>query len=1401
MLRGSLAQNRARVLIAVLAIALGVALGFAVQLINQSAVNELTQGVRTIAGDADLSVRGPRSGFDEALFPRLARDADVAVASPVVEADVARRRAARRRCACWGSICFAPRRSSRPSFPTCATASTRCAPTPSSCRRRRRAGWDWTSGRRWSWQAGLADVPLRVAGTLAGAGQQRLAVMDIAGAQASFDRLGRLTRIDLRVRPGVSVEAFRQRIAAGLPPGVAIERPAAALAASESVSRSYRVNLNVLALVALFTGGLLVFSTQALAVVRRRSQFALLRVLGVTRRRLTALVALEAALIGVAGGALGVALGYAIARAALRFAGGDLGAGFFRGVEPTIDVDPLTPAVFFLLGVAAAMLGGAAAAREAGRAPPARALKAGDEESALAGLRPPWRGLAILALGAGLVALPPVGGLPLAGYAAIACLLVGTLLLMPWLAIALLGAAAGAAARAAGAGARPAQGRAGTGHGEPRDHRRERQPGGVDGDHGDVVPAVRSTPGWGTSCRRTSTSARRCPTSRGSRRPTRRASPRCRASHGSSSAARSSCCSIRRGRGWCCSRARSPRPTRRRCWHSSTRRRSGRAERRLPRGSTRRPPISTTSRPAAPSCCRSRAARLPFFVAGVYRDYSRPQGAVQIDARHVHRADRRPRGDQRRDPRRARACRPKTLRATIERELPGGERLEIALPGEIRALSLKAFDRTFAVTYALEIAAVAIGLMGLSSAFGALVLARRREFGVLRHLGMTRRQVGSMLATEGLATAGLGVGVGLALGAAISLDPHPRGEPAVVPLGDGAGAAVGRARAVRAGRGGAGDADRGGERAAGDGRGRRPRGQGGLVRRRAFLAWPLLLAVAPARGAGGAARRWRRGARCRSRATTAAIPSIGPSGGTSPAGCATTTGADLGIQVTFFRNRPNVAEDNPSAFAPRQLVFAHAAIADPARGRLRHDQRAARAVFDLAGAATETTRAWIGDWSLALDGETYRAKIVARDFALDLAFRATQPLLIQGDRGYSRKGPLPQQASWYYSRPQLAVTGSVEVGGKARAVTGRAWLDHEWSSEVMAPDAVGWDWVGVNLDDGGALMAFRMRDRAGGTVWAGGAWRRADGTTDILGPDAVRFEPGRRWTSPRTGVAYPVEFTLRAGGADYAITPLFDDQELDSRASTGTVYWEGAVRLAARRAPGGAGLPRAHRLRCAAAAVTRGGEPARAASCGRRACRPERARLAAFRGVLRMTTLIAGLVLFLGAHSVRIFADGWRSAQIARAGVGAWKAIYSIVSLAGFAMIVWGYGQTRLAPVDLWLPPAMDPARRGAADAARVRPARGGVRAGHADQGAVGHPMVPGSSCGRLRTCCRTGASATSCCSARSSRGRSPTSSRRVAAIAPPARAIPSGPFRAMRWRWRSASSAGRCSRSRCTAG
>lgn len=272
------------------------------------------------------------------------------------------------------------------------------------------------------------------------------------------------------------------------------------------------------------------------------------------------------------------------------------------------------------------------------------------------------------------------------------------------------------------------------------------------------------------------------------------------------------------------------------------------------------------------------------------------------------------------------------------------------------------------------------------------------------------------------------------------------------------------------------------------------------------------------------------------------------------------SGVALGIQVTFFRNRPRVADGNPSRFAPQQLLFAHVAVADPRHGRLRHDQRAARAGFDLAEASEGTTAVSIDDWSLTLNDTTYVARISARDFSLDLRFTSTQGVLVQGEAGYSRKGPVARQASYYYSQPQLAVSGRVATPEGDAKVTGVAWLDHEWSSETLAPGAAGWDWVGLNLDDDGAMMAFRIRDRFGNALWAGGVYRSRNGSANTFEPGEIDFAAERHWRSPRTQAEYPVAMTVHADGLQLAIEPLMDDQELDARAGTGTIYWEGAVR-------------------------------------------------------------------------------------------------------------------------------------------------------------------------------------------------------------------------------------------------
>ncbi|TXC70154.1 carotenoid 1,2-hydratase [Sphingomonas ginsenosidivorax] len=279
----------------------------------------------------------------------------------------------------------------------------------------------------------------------------------------------------------------------------------------------------------------------------------------------------------------------------------------------------------------------------------------------------------------------------------------------------------------------------------------------------------------------------------------------------------------------------------------------------------------------------------------------------------------------------------------------------------------------------------------------------------------------------------------------------------------------------------------------------------------------------------------------------------------------TAAGEDLGFQVTFFRTRPPVDPRNPSRFAAGQVLFAHAALSDPKTGKLLHGEKAARAGFGLAQARKGDADVAIRDWRLrrSEDGR-WATRVAADGFALALDFRPTQPPLPQGQGGYSRKGPKPDQASYYYSVPHLRVTGRVKRGDVVAAVTGEAWLDREWSSDYLAPAAQGWDWTGLNFDDGSAMIAFRIRRKGGGTLWTGGSLRRADGRTTVFGPNDVAFRPLATWRSKATGAVYPVsqELSVRvdSGVRRWRLVPMFAAQELDARRGGLPVYWEGAVR-------------------------------------------------------------------------------------------------------------------------------------------------------------------------------------------------------------------------------------------------
>ena len=278
----------------------------------------------------------------------------------------------------------------------------------------------------------------------------------------------------------------------------------------------------------------------------------------------------------------------------------------------------------------------------------------------------------------------------------------------------------------------------------------------------------------------------------------------------------------------------------------------------------------------------------------------------------------------------------------------------------------------------------------------------------------------------------------------------------------------------------------------------------------------------------------------------------------------------LGVQLTFFRTRPPIDPDNPSHFAAHQLVLAHAAIADPRRGALLHEERIARVGFGIAEVSTADTEIEIDRWRLVRDPTkgVYRGRAQGAQFTVELTAVPTQALLLQGDRGFSRKAPTDSTstaASIYYSEPQLALQARVSVDGSDQTRSGRGWLDHEWTSTLLPPHATGWDWVGFNLDDGSALTAFRIRRTANASdhqaSFAYASLRAPGRPLQLFASSQVRFEALQNWTSPRTRASYPVAQRIQVGSRRFETRPLMLDQELDARTSSGIAYWEGASDL------------------------------------------------------------------------------------------------------------------------------------------------------------------------------------------------------------------------------------------------
>ncbi|APW38652.1 ABC transporter permease [Rhodoferax koreense] len=773
---------------AVLAVMLGVALAFSVHLINASALSEFASAVRSVGGQPDLSLRGMQSQFDEALFRRVATHPEVAVASPVLEvpgftvAGDGQRRPLRVvgidalvvAAVAPGLMpvpaedagrmaLFAPGTVFLNAAARQQAAVQRCADGPGDCVQL---------------QSGQALRSVRIAGHVNAAGAP-LAVMDIGAAQDFFGLQGRLSRIDLRLAPGTDHAALLAALQ--LPPDIQAGEPVDAALRIDNLSRAYRVNLTVLALVALFTGAFLVFSVLSLSVAKRAQQFALLGVLGLTGRERLQLVLWESLVLGSIGSLAGIALGTGLAAAALRLLGGDLGGGYFAGVAPNLQWDGPAALVYGGLGIAAALVGGWWPARQAQRLPPAQTLKG--LGTLQAGRRARWLGAVLLLGGVLLALMPPLFGLPLAAYFAVALLLVGGISVLPWLIALLYDRLAPLLAHRLLPMLAVERAR----------RVRESAAVAVSGVVASLSLAVALTV-MVASFRDSVTQWLDV------------VLPADLYLRGAGAGGPSEASLFDAGFVQAVARLDGVEQA------TTLRVRSLQLDPGQPAVALLSRPIGADpavslplvgaplpvpagqigiyvsepmvdlygARPGtafAPLSASfgtltqdSPAQAASFFIAGVWRDYARQFGAIAMDRGDFERltGDRsvsdialklRPGADT--------GPLQQAVRELAKQHANGD--IEFTAVGQIRATSLRIFDRSFAVTYWLQAVAIGIGLFGVAASFSAQVLARRKEFGLLAHLGLTRRQILAVVASEGAAWTLIGSLAGLALGLAVAV--------------------------------------------------------------------------------------------------------------------------------------------------------------------------------------------------------------------------------------------------------------------------------------------------------------------------------------------------------------------------------------------------------------------------------------------------------------------------------------------------------------------------------------------------------------------------------------------------------------------------------------------------------
>ncbi len=274
------------------------------------------------------------------------------------------------------------------------------------------------------------------------------------------------------------------------------------------------------------------------------------------------------------------------------------------------------------------------------------------------------------------------------------------------------------------------------------------------------------------------------------------------------------------------------------------------------------------------------------------------------------------------------------------------------------------------------------------------------------------------------------------------------------------------------------------------------------------------------------------------------------------------SGEEFGYQLTFFRRAltpEEMSDTSDNNWRTNQVYLAHFTITDVNGEMFYPHEKFSRGGADLAGARAEPYVVWLENWS-AKEVRPGVVRLFAESNAVTLDVELTQMFdpILHGAGGLSQKGAKVGTASYYYSLVQQPTTGTIRIKDTSYNVSGRSWKDHEYSTNALSPDVIGWDWFSLQLDNGQSLMFFQIRNKDGSLEpFSGGSFIDADGAVTSLSLDDWQLEVTDSWTSPTNGAEYPAGWIMRIPSLDIELSgrPLLANQELN----VSTTYWEGAT--------------------------------------------------------------------------------------------------------------------------------------------------------------------------------------------------------------------------------------------------